>query len=134
MTDLPAPPWGYFLDLDGTLVDLAETPAGALAPEGLPTLLERLHAESGGALALVSGRPIAELDALLGGLHLPAAGLHGLERRTSAGRMVRSALDTLGLDPAWDTLAEQVARHPGLLAERKGIAFAIHYQIGRAHV
>ena len=128
MTALPAPPWAYFLDLDGTLVELAETPAGALPPAGLPTLLERLHAETGGALALVSGRPIAALDALLGGLRLPAAGLHGLERRTTAGLLVRTTPDTLRLGPAWDALAEQVARYPSLLAERKGIAFAIHYR------
>jgi trehalose 6-phosphate phosphatase len=128
MIDLPAPPWGYFLDLDGTLVDLAETPGGALAPADLSTLLARLHAENQGAVALVSGRPIAELDAMLGGLLLPAAGLHGLERRTVDGRRMGPPPGSLHPEPAWDALTEQVARHPGLLAERKGVAFAIHYR------
>lgn len=128
MSPLPPPPWAFFLDLDGTLVELAETPAGAVAPAGLPRLLQRLHAENGGALALVSGRPLAELDALLGGLRLPGAGLHGLERRTVDGRIVRTVVEAAHADEVWDTLAAQIRRHPGLLAERKGAAFAIHYR------
>lgn len=128
MSALPPPPWAFFLDLDGTLVELAETPAGAVAPLGLPGLLRGLQAENQGAIALVSGRPIAELDALLGGLLLPAAGLHGLERRTVEGRLVRTTLDALRVEPVWDALAAQVAQHAGLLAERKGVAFAIHYR------
>lgn len=128
MSHLPPPPWGFFLDLDGTLVELAETPGGAVAPEGLAELLRRLHARNDGAVALVSGRPLADLDTLLGGLRLPGAGLHGLERRTAAGRVAPPPADLARVAPAWDALTARVERHPGLLAERKGVAFAIHYR------
>lgn len=128
MSPLPPPPWAFFLDLDGTLVELAETPAGAVAPAGLSLLLQRLHAENGGALALVSGRPLAELDALLGGLRLPGAGLHGLERRAVDGRVDRTMVETGRAEAVWDALSTQIGRHRGLLAERKGAAFAIHYR------
>lgn len=128
MSSLPPPPWGFFLDLDGTLVELAETPRGIRAPADLGRLLARLHTANDGALALVSGRPIAELDALLHGLRLPAAGLHGLERRTAEGHFSHNAPDPERLTPVWHDLAARVARHPGLLAEPKGSTFAIHYR------
>lgn len=128
MIALPPPPWGFFLDLDGTLIELAETPGGVRTPAGLPALLEQLRARSAGAVALVSGRPIAELDALLGGVRFPAAGLHGLERRTEAGVVVRVAASPPVVEPVWDELAAEIGRHPGLFAERKSVAFAIHYR------
>ncbi len=128
MSPLPPPPWGFFLDLDGTLIELAETPRGIRTPAGLPGLLERLHDRSGGALALVSGRTIEELDRALHGLRLPAAGLHGLERRGLHGRVHRCVPDPRRSAPVWAGLADRIKRHPGLLAEQKGAAFAIHYR------
>ena len=128
MSDLPAQPWSYFLDLDGTLLELAETPTSARAPRGLPRLLEELHHRTDGALAIISGRSIAELDILLRGVRLPAAGLHGLERRTSGGRFTRTSHAVDRIDRVWKGLSETVARHPGLLLERKGPAVAIHYR------
>ncbi|HET7041185.1 MAG TPA: trehalose-phosphatase, partial [Gemmatimonadales bacterium] len=82
---LPDPAWAYFLDVDGTLVDLVPRPAEARPSVGARRLLEVLHQRTAGALALVSGRSLNQLDALLPGFRPAAAGLHGLERRDAAG-------------------------------------------------
>src|SRR5258707_15232628 len=70
-----------FLDVDGTLLDIAPTPDAVTVPVGLGDVLARLDARLGGAMALVSGREIAVLDALFAPLVLPAAGPHGAEPR-----------------------------------------------------
>ena len=84
---LPAPPrpplerTALFLDVDGTLVEIAPTPESVIVPPDLVPLLQQLHAALDGALAIVSGRTIAMLDRLLGPTGLPAAGVHGGEFR-----------------------------------------------------
>src|SRR5688572_20962814 len=83
---LPPPPspardWALLLDVDGTLLEFAPHPDGVRVPDGLVADLGRLHAALGGALGLVSGRRLETLDALFAPLHLPAIGLHGLQRR-----------------------------------------------------
>lgn len=120
--------WAYFLDVDGTLIDIAATPAAAAIDTALLDLLGRLHRASGGAVALVSGRALADLDRRLGACRLPLAGQHGLERRDAAGRLwiqpappeakcaIRAALEPL------------LAEHPGLLLEDKGLTLALHYR------
>ena len=129
-TGLPAArtEWAYFLDVDGTLTDIAETRPAAAVDAELLDLLGRLHGASGGAVALVSGRALADLDRRLGACRLPLAGQHGLERRDAAGRLwiqpappeakcaIRAALEPL------------LARHPGLLLEDKGLTLALHYR------
>jgi trehalose 6-phosphate phosphatase len=80
---LPAwdPEWALFLDVDGTLLEIESHPDDVRAGPRLRRLLERVSGAQGGALALVSGRAIASLDHIFSPLALPAAGLHGLERR-----------------------------------------------------
>src|SRR5688500_6277079 len=83
---LPAPPavssdWALFLDVDGTLLDFADVPGDVLVDPGLIDVLAVLHGRLDGALALVSGRRLTQLDELFSPLKLPAVGLHGLERR-----------------------------------------------------
>lgn len=128
--DLPAArtDWAYFLDVDGTLIDIAETPDAAAVDAALLDLLGRLHRASGGAVALVSGRALADLDRRLGACRLPLAGQHGLERRDAAGRLwiqpappeakcaIRAALEPL------------LVEHSGLLLEDKGLTLALHYR------
>ncbi len=70
-----------FLDFDGTLVDIAPTPDAVKVEAGLIENLETLRRRLGGALAIVSGRPIAQIDGFLAPSLLDAAGLHGVERR-----------------------------------------------------
>jgi trehalose 6-phosphate phosphatase len=77
--------WCFFLDLDGTLVDIAERPALVRIDASLHDLLRRLMALTGGAVALISGRSLVDIDRLFSPLRLPAAGQHGLERRDTSG-------------------------------------------------
>lgn len=116
-----------FVDLDGTLVDIADTPSQIAIDAALRDLLARLHDACGGALALVSGRAIADLDAHLAPLELPLAGQHGLERRDGAGRMHRMP-GRERLLPVKQALAEVLQRHPEVLVEDKGLSLAIHYR------
>ncbi|WP_050479943.1 trehalose-phosphatase [Herbaspirillum rhizosphaerae] len=115
-----------FLDFDGTLVNLAPEPDSVVPAPDLIELLQRLQELSKGALAVVSGRPVEQLDHYLAPLRLPAAGVHGLERRDAAGRLIQlPAPDTARL---MERLATLVARHPGLMLEPKRGALALHYR------
>ncbi|GIX31744.1 MAG: trehalose 6-phosphate phosphatase [Porticoccaceae bacterium] len=114
----------FFLDFDGTLVDIAPTPDAVVVPPALPELLAALREASGGALAVVSGRSLAALDRLLG-LPLDAAGLHGAEWRLRGERFV--APPGPALAEARAHLAE-IARRHGLLLEDKGAGAALHFR------
>jgi trehalose 6-phosphate phosphatase len=113
-----------FLDLDGTLIDIADRPDHARAPAGLPAVLARASARCGGALALISGRKLIEIDALTAPLRLPAAGVHGAELRLSAESEVRAAAPPLPPD----LVAAIGAVAAGRLIEPKGYAVAVHYR------
>ncbi|HKB53271.1 MAG TPA: trehalose-phosphatase, partial [Ramlibacter sp.] len=96
--DIICPSSALFLDFDGTLVDLAPQPEAVTVDPGLVQLLGTLSGYLGGALALISGRPIAQIDEFLKPVIVPAAGVHGTERRSANGEIVLSAthpLDTV---------------------------------------
>jgi trehalose 6-phosphate phosphatase len=119
-----------FLDVDGTLLEIAPRPELVRVPHGLPTLLTSLSEQRGGALALISGRPLAELDRLFQPWRGAAAGLHGIERRRANGMLDRildfasaAALDQLR--PSLDALARDDG---GLIVEDKGGTLALHYR------
>lgn len=130
---LPAPPqvspsWALFLDVDGTLVDLADTPdKAAPRPELLP-VLKNVRDLLGGALALVSGRPLSGVDRLAP-LCGPAAGMHGLEHRRADGVMMDIAPPTPALRDLADDLRTFEARHPGIICEDKGPTVTLHYRM-----
>ena len=116
-----------FLDFDGTLVALAETPEAIDVPASLVALLGDLHHQLGGALAVVSGRQIDSIDRFLAPLRLPAAGEHGVQRRNAEGHIQEQRAPDLTevLD-----IANELARvHEGLLVERKHAAIALHYRM-----
>ena len=124
-----APPssWALFLDVDGTLIEIAEAPDAVHVDSEIGDLLERLSERLGGALALASGRSLEVLDRFFEPLELPAAGLHGLERRSADGRVHR--VDGCpALDPARRELARFVADRPGALLEDKAATLALHYR------
>ena len=73
-------------DIDGTLIDLAPTPDGIFIPPELPGQLEELWRRTSGALALVSGRMISDIDQIMKPIKLPAVGGHGVEMRLSGRR------------------------------------------------
>lgn len=125
----PLPPdAALFLDVDGTLVEIAPRPEDVRADAALRGQLDRLVGRLGGAVALLSGRSIADLDRVFDPLKLPAAGQHGVERRSIEGRAVRVAVDEHGLDRARTVLRGFAAAHPGLRLEDKGSALALHFR------
>jgi trehalose 6-phosphate phosphatase len=117
------------LDVDGTILDLAPTPQGVWVPPSLRRAMGRLTERSGGALALVSGRSLSELDLLFSPLQLPAIGGHGAEFRPAAGAEVPVRSPT-PLDAAIKRKFAVVAEiGPGVLIEDKGYAIALHYRL-----
>jgi trehalose 6-phosphate phosphatase len=127
---LPAPriSWAYFFDIDGTLVDIAPTPSEIHIAEDLHLLILRLYRATGGALALISGRSITNIDSIFGGAQLPVAGQHGLERRDAKGDISRHDAITDKLQLARERLDKAVGRHRGLMLEDKGLSLALHYR------
>lgn len=120
------PRCALFLDFDGTLAPIALRPEDVEVGPWLVPALIRLQAGLGGALAIISGRPLADIDGFLAPLRLPAAGVHGVERRDADGRTRVQA----GAPPADVIYAVErlVARYPELRLERKPSAFALHYR------
>jgi trehalose 6-phosphate phosphatase len=120
--------FALLLDVDGTLLDIAPTPQAVYVPETLRQALTMVRGRVGGALALVSGRLIADLDTLFAPLRLPAVGGHGAELRPLAeGDTIerRSAW----LDPVFrEDLTSIASRHSGVIVEDKGYSIALHYR------
>jgi trehalose 6-phosphate phosphatase len=114
------------LDVDGTLIDIAPTPQEVHVAEDLCRSLDRLSALTGGALALVSGRPIADLDGLFAPLKLAAIGGHGAEMRLADGARVSEVAPLP--EPMRARLREVAASGPGILIEDKGYSLALHYR------
>src|SRR5580704_4485371 len=117
------------LDVDGTILDFASTPLEVWVPPSLRHDMARLSERTGGALALVSGRSLSELDLLFSPLQLPAIGGHGAEFRPHVG----GELDlrrAVSLDPSLKRAFAKVAEiGPGILIEDKGYAIGLHYRL-----
>ena len=117
-----------FLDLDGTLIDIAATPSAARPPPGLAGLLQSLSSRLRGAVAILSGRTIAGIDGLLAPLRLPAAGAHGSEVRDDEGGTIRQVAPALP-----SSIVEKIRGLadllPGVVVEAKGAALAVHYRL-----
>lgn len=116
----------YFLDADGTLLDIMPRPEDVVADETLRTLLAELAGAAHGALALVSGRTIEDIDRIFAPLIIPVSGLHGAEIRFPDGS--RSSPPDDAMDGVRQPLADFIAAHPGLRLEDKGAALAIHFR------
>jgi len=131
---LPAPraTWAFFFDIDGTLADFAPTPSEIRLERDLHQLIRGLHQASGGALALISGRSIENVDSIFSGPRLPVAGQHGLERRDAEGKISRHDATSEKLVNARTRLSDAVARHRGLMLEDKGLSLALHYRAAPA--
>lgn len=120
--------WAFFLDVDGTLIEIAASPSAVQVDDALLGLVVRLHHACGGALALISGRSLADLERLLGSVRIPLAGQHGLERRNAQGRLFSHTTSPAAKRSLRQRLDALVARHPGLLLEDKGLTLALHYR------
>jgi trehalose 6-phosphate phosphatase len=120
--------WALFLDVDGTLLEIAETPSSVYVSDELRSLLLRLSLRLDGALALISGRSIDDLDALFAPLQFCASGVHGCERRETNGSIIKSRLHPHALMLVRDELEIFVKQRPGLVLEDKGAGVALHYR------
>jgi trehalose 6-phosphate phosphatase len=127
----PLPPierTALLLDLDGTLLDLAPTPDAVVVPPGLLRTLHRLRPLLGDALAVITGRPVETIDALLGDAPFAVAGEHGGAIRAAPGQLLERP-DLPAPPAAWLAVAEAIAAaHPGVLLERKARGFATHFR------
>jgi trehalose 6-phosphate phosphatase len=117
-----------FLDIDGTLLELAPSPAQVRVDDDVTERLPALARELDGAVALITGRAIADADRLFPGLSLPIAGQHGTERRSADGTIHRHRLPQPGIARLRRELARFAARHAGVMLEDKGATLALHYR------
>lgn len=116
-----------FLDFDGTLVDIAERPDAVLVEPDLPGVLRRLSERTSGALAIVSGRTVAEIDHFLGMASLDICGMHGIERRIDGDFSRPPGL--VEIAPQIEGLRRAFADRPGVLVEDKRIGVALHWRM-----
>jgi trehalose 6-phosphate phosphatase len=119
----------FFLDIDGTLLDIAETPYAVEPKRGDCALIGDLQRSAKGAVALISGRSLASIDELFAPLVLPAAGQHGVERRDPGGRVHRMAFPVDSLQRVARDVESFARRHEGLVFENKGHSVALHYRL-----
>ena len=119
--------YALFLDFDGTLVELADTPDSIRVPQALRFLLDRLHRRLEGRLAIVSGRSLADLDR-----HLPSSGIafsgsHGVELKLADGTALPLSIP-IGLDSVHERVRRFADETSGLFAEEKPAGIALHYR------
>src|ERR1700752_3116034 len=117
------------LDIDGTLLDLMPTPREVWVPPGLSKTLNRLHQRTNGALALVSGRSLNDIDLIFAPDQFPAVGGHGAEMRLSADSEA-VATHAPPMDKELKRRLAAIAKlSPGILLEDKGYSLALHYRL-----
>jgi trehalose 6-phosphate phosphatase len=118
----------FFLDLYGTLLDITDHPHDVEIDGNLIQLLKALGRAADGALALISGRPVADIDRLLADPGFCVAGQHGAERRDFSGTMHRHDVPREALEKARRRFGLMAAKHPGLVLEDKGVNLALHFR------
>ncbi|MER0237161.1 trehalose-phosphatase [Fulvimarina sp. MAC8] len=134
MTHSDAPPpidpatHAIFLDFDGTLAELVDDPDAVSLPEGTLEPLMALQRACKGALAIVSGRKVSDLDRFLDPMKFAAAGVHGLERRVQPGAETTRLMTEDELEPVRKALSSLVEENPRLHLEDKGLALVVHYR------
>ncbi|MDP1708180.1 MAG: trehalose-phosphatase [Gammaproteobacteria bacterium] len=122
--------WAFFLDVDGTLLDIVQHPDDVQCGPGLIDTLAALHCIA--PVALISGRPIAMLDRLFAPLQLPAAGQHGAESRLSNGQVSRQDTHAQAFTAIRPALEQFARQHTGVLLEDKGLTLSLHYRMAPA--
>lgn len=121
--------WAWFLDIDGTLLDIAAIPAAVKTGPSDTRLVTGLYSAARGAVALISGRAIHGIDKLFYPLRLPAAGQHGIERRDAKGRIHHHPFPEAAMRRAAADIRAFADRHEGLIFEDKGASLALHYRL-----
>jgi trehalose 6-phosphate phosphatase len=126
LVEILSPSCALFLDFDGTMVDIAPQPHAVEVPEPLIGVLRHLNDYLQGAVAVISGRPIEQIDCFLRPLKLAIAGVHGAERRGADGQV--HLLQTHPMDAIEEAACTLAASNPGLLVENKRSSIALHYR------
>jgi trehalose 6-phosphate phosphatase len=127
---VPAPHsnWALFLDIDGTLLDIAISPEAVVVPDNLVPLLRRAVSWLDGAVAVVSGRPLVQIDRLTAPLVLPCAGEHGACLRMPWGAIETASPEDV-MPESWVTrLRDGVRGHSGIIVEEKSRGVAVHFR------
>jgi trehalose 6-phosphate phosphatase len=126
---LPAlnPNSALFLDIDGTLIDIAATPQAVKVPLALPAELRQTQAKLEGALAILSGRKLSDIDNLLGP-GLPCASEHGALLRDASGNLTHKARRLACYDKWLQCLQAEITEMPGVLIEEKEYSLVVHYR------
>jgi trehalose 6-phosphate phosphatase len=120
--------FAFLLDIDGTILDLAPSPSEVIVTDGLRQTLTQLKDRTGGALAFVSGRALADIDRIFAPLTVPAIGGHGAELRPSLENCAGSR-ENVDLDLELRCRLASIAKiDRGILVEDKGYALALHYR------
>lgn len=118
-----------FLDFDGTLAELASRPDCVTVDRTLPDLLKKLSTQLAGAVAIITGRALAQADTLMGGTRFPGAGLHGAELRPDPNQ----AHPVVACIPHIAALAQTLRKHftedSRVIIEEKCVAVAVHYRL-----
>ncbi|SOC52950.1 trehalose 6-phosphatase [Chromohalobacter canadensis] len=122
-----------FLDFDGTLVPIASHPDAVMLPLRQRRLLSVLQTQLEGAVAIISGRSLADLERLTAPLPLTLAGCHGAQRRDSDGTRHAAQIEPEAAADLGTILAEFSQQHPGTVFEDKTYAFALHYRQAPQH-
>ncbi|HEY3487313.1 MAG TPA: trehalose-phosphatase [Gammaproteobacteria bacterium] len=121
--------WALFLDIDGTLLEMAETPGKVVVTAQVRTLVHNLDRALSGACALISGRTLSDVDALFRIPRLSAAGLHGMEYRLDGNSTTYvQTVDESVMAGFRRKLSAYMDRHPGLLLEDKKFSLAVHFR------
>lgn len=124
----PDPGWAYFFDIDGTLAEIAVHPASARIELTVRDLMKKLYSFTGGAVAMITGRSLADADNLIGIPDIPIAGQHGLERRTALGTLVHHEFDVDRFVEVCEDIAMKAGTDARLVPELKGFSIALHYR------
>ncbi len=131
LQELALPPkdnWALFLDFDGTLVNLVDHPENVMVLPKVPEILAHISNHLKGAVAIVTGREIQDIDKHLAPIHFPVAGIHGLTRRTAEGDVIEPNGKTDFLDDVKSHLTPLLKRHTELHLEMKSHSLALHYR------
>lgn len=128
ISGLSADSTALFFDFDGVLVDIAEDPGAVVLIPDVRKNLDTMNRATNGAVAVISGRSIEQLDQFLSPLLLSAAGVHGAERRRGNGAMTRASTDGELHAKVRGEVEHFVEQYPGTLCEDKGASIALHYR------
>lgn len=126
---VPSRDWALFLDIDGTLLEIAPTPDAVVVPADLPATLEAASAWLGGALAVISGRPLTVIDHLLAPLILPCAAEHGASMRLPNGSLLQPGARH-AVPAHWrERIRAETRDWKGVLVGNKSYSIAVHYRL-----